>query len=1191
MKRQLTASALVAMFAIYSLLPAFCDNTFPAGFPGGGGSGGVSQIVAGSGVGVSPAGGTGIVTVTALGSGGGSVTSVTAPTGNWPTWIVPSVVNTTTTPVISVAMGTTGASTWIGTNGAGTIGPQTGVLPNSLVDFAAPAAIGSTTPAAGSFTNLSYSGTFTGVANSIPAADVAAGALANSMTATTQTTGDTSSKLATDLFVSNAVAAATTGVSQIIAGTNVTISPVGGTGAVTINSSGGGGLSAIANNQLIANISGSSAVPIANFATSALFGPNYLDNNHGGTGNLLLLPHWRSLIPGVLAKTGNVEIWCTGDSTTKGLYASNQYLTSYPPRLTQYLNNAGVPATEGLCVPTSADTRWVFTGWSTGTAQPNGENTIFANSGVTQTASFSPGANVSYDSIKVYWSSNGNGNGTTSTINVNGGSSIGTINNNTGGLTRTGGAIGAQTFTCTRTTGGTINLVPPGSGTNYMFINGLELYDSQNPCVHITQYGVQGNVINNMNSQGTTGLSSMITLLNPTVTILDFVINDSVLGTGTSTYQTQLAAVIAACQVTGDVIVGTGNPCNPSQVATSTYQQYVNAAAAAAAAASPQALVVDTFQDFGASYTYWQGNGFSGDSLLHDNDAGYADLARDFFLPLSWTSEGNANASGTGGGGGGSGTVTQFTAPTGNWPTWLVPSVATGTTTPVLSVAAGTTGASTWIGTNGAGTIGPLTSVIPNSLINFAAPAAIGSTTPAAVSATNFSYTGTFTGVANSIAAADIASGALANGMTGTTQTTGDTSTKLATDQFVAAAVAAAGVSQIIAGTNVTISPVGGTGAVTINASGGGGGGSSVGGSGADGAITKTTQTETTVIEQNATTWTNTASDTYTVHSGTVINGSTSITVPGTLAVSADIPGGYAGTATHFNAGSGQSGGSGGGVTASSSVAPGGGGGGGAGAGGTGGSWTTVVYLLGGGAGVPQPHPGWTGSGGSSAGNSTPVAGGNGGGVVRLCSAGAITVSSGGSLTAIGGNGVAADAGSGGGSGGGVFIYSTTSITQTGTGSVAGGNGANASTYGGGGGGGGGMYLRHSPSNTGAGTITVSGGAGGTAPGGGTAGTAGSSGVSISITGTPTFPLIAEQEKHADELAVLAKIEQAVGKQGSTVKWTQKENVSFLAALESKDDEFQRTAFYLNNGTQLDGHGKVALLFVGDYVDISADAA
>ena len=47
--------------------------------------------------------------------------------------------------------------------------------------------------------------------------------------------------------------------------------------------------------------------------------------------------------------------------------------------------------------------------------------------------------------------------------------------------------------------------------------------------------------------------------------------------------------------------------------------------------------------------------------------------------------------------------------------------------------------------------------------------------------------------------------------------------------QFTAASVSCggtAGVSQIIAGTNVTISPTGGTGAVTINSTGGGGGGS-----------------------------------------------------------------------------------------------------------------------------------------------------------------------------------------------------------------------------------------------------------------------------------------------------------------------------------------------------------------------------
>lgn len=36
------------------------------------------------------------------------------------------------------------------------------------------------------------------------------------------------------------------------------------------------------------------------------------------------------------------------------------------------------------------------------------------------------------------------------------------------------------------------------------------------------------------------------------------------------------------------------------------------------------------------------------------------------------------------GGGGGSGTVTSFSAPSGSWPTWLVPSVISSTTTPTL---------------------------------------------------------------------------------------------------------------------------------------------------------------------------------------------------------------------------------------------------------------------------------------------------------------------------------------------------------------------------------------------------------------------------------------------------------------------------------------------------------------------------
>ena len=49
---------------------------------------------------------------------------------------------------------------------------------------------------------------------------------------------------------------------------------------------------------------------------------------------------------------------------------------------------------------------------------------------------------------------------------------------------------------------------------------------------------------------------------------------------------------------------------------------------------------------------------------------------------------GALTTSGCTGGGGGSGTVTTFSAPSGSWPTWLVPSVSNPTSTPSLSVSA-----------------------------------------------------------------------------------------------------------------------------------------------------------------------------------------------------------------------------------------------------------------------------------------------------------------------------------------------------------------------------------------------------------------------------------------------------------------------------------------------------------------------
>jgi hypothetical protein len=103
----------------------------------------------------------------------------------------------------------------------------------------------------------------------------------------------------------------------------------------------------------------------------------------------------------------------------------------------------------------------------------------------------------------------------------------------------------------------------------------------------------------------------------------------------------------------------------------------------------------------------------------------------------------------------------------------------------------------------------------------------------------------------------------------------------------------------------------------------------------------------------------------------------------------------------------------------------------------------------------------------------------------------------------------------------------------------------------------------------------------------GGAGSNGQSGVSISITGTPNFPLIAQHEKQIKSMVALAKTQQAVGRQGQTVEWTQKDNVAYLAAFQAKDlTDFYQTAFILNNGESLDGQGEVAQIGVGDAIEL-----
>lgn len=167
------------------------------------------------------------------------------------------------------------------------------------------------------------------------------------------------------------------------------------------------------------------------------------------------------------------------------------------------------------------------------------------------------------------------------------------------------------------------------------------------------------------------------------------------------------------------------------------------------------------------------------------------------------TNVGNAVTVNIPSGGGG---VTAVTATT--------PVVATGTTTPVISLAS-----------NYGDTQNPYGSKTANNIL--AAPngtagvptfrAIVGADIPTL----NQNTTGTAANVTGIVA--------LANGGTGTATPslvagTNITITGSFPNQTIAASGAAGAVTQIVAGTNVTISPAGGTGIVTINSSGGGGG-------------------------------------------------------------------------------------------------------------------------------------------------------------------------------------------------------------------------------------------------------------------------------------------------------------------------------------------------------------------------------
>jgi len=281
-------------------------------------------------------------------------------------------------------------------------------------------------------------------------------------------------------------------------------------------------------------------------------------------GSVSLYPSLHRAIADVVGTGVDRKLLLVGDSTTYGY----EGLIGLGPAgmLTKLLIAAGIPAALGLVIPPGDlgaavnDTRWgVGTGWSNpGGAQGWGSAaTVWAAGGSTAADSltFTPSGGYSYDTFDIYFV----GNTLTGNVSVNVDGGTATVIDTTLGTN----GLGKTTITCPAATNHVVNF---GLTTTYTYILGVEGYLSTTPKLRVANAGVDSTATGNWN--GTAGNWSGLNCIEqyaPDVTIIDLGINDADTSVTLATYLTNLLAIVTAAKLSGDVIIASPNPINPTE--------------------------------------------------------------------------------------------------------------------------------------------------------------------------------------------------------------------------------------------------------------------------------------------------------------------------------------------------------------------------------------------------------------------------------------------------------------------------------------------------------------------------------------------------------------------------------------------------------------------------------------------------